>query len=96
MICRGVLARWSSPRSNQRDAHGRVVHRVAQEERHAAVRPADDEVADVVARESLRPVDQVVELDDAARRHTKTQGGTGPAPMRLATSSAGSDAQVPA
>ena len=81
---------------HERHAHRRVVQRVAEEERDAAIRAADHEVADVVAREALRAVDQVVELDEAPGRHAEPQRRAGSASTRRATSAAGSDAQVPA
>ena len=52
---------------HERDAHQRIVERVREEERGAAVGATDDEVADVVGVETLLAVHEIVEGDDLAR-----------------------------
>ena len=49
---------------DQRHAHQRIVERVREEERRAAVGPTNDEVADVVGGEALLAMHDVVERDD--------------------------------
>ena len=55
------------------DAHGGIIDRIAKEESRRAVFAANDEIADVVARESLRPVNRVDEFDLPVERHGKPQ-----------------------
>ena len=66
---------WPGDRTaqHQRDAHCRIVHGIAQEERRRSIGTSHDEIADVVGRESLRTVDQVVEFDHAPRRDPETR-----------------------
>ncbi len=56
-----------------RDAHGGIVNRVAKKERRRAVFAANDEIADVVGRKSLRPVHRVREFNDLIDGHRKAQ-----------------------
>jgi hypothetical protein len=57
-----------------RDAHLGIVDGIAEEERRAAIRAPQDEVADVVGGETLRAVDHVVEFHEPARGHAKPRG----------------------
>jgi hypothetical protein len=60
------------------DTHLGIVDGVAEEERRAAVGTPQDEIADVVARETLGTVHHVVELDDAPRGNAKARRGRYP------------------
>ena len=61
-----------------RDAHGGIIDRIAEEEGRGAIRAAHDEIPDVVAQETLRPVHEVHEFDPLARRHPEAQGRSEP------------------
>jgi hypothetical protein len=55
-----------------RDAHVRIVDRIAKEKCSGPVGTSDDEVANVIGQETLRPVDKVRELDATAERNTES------------------------
>ena len=57
-----------------RDAHFGIVDGIAEEEGRAAVGAPQDEVADVVGGETLRPMHHVVEFDRLAGGNAKTGG----------------------
>src|SRR5882672_11209934 len=77
-----------------RHAHERIVDGIAEEKRRIALRPANDEIADVIREESLRPMHQIVEADFGCRRDAKAgrlRQTLRPAfrPLRLAERAAG-------
>src|SRR5579863_5233514 len=57
------------------DAHQRVIERVAEEERGAAILAPDDEIADVVRQVTLCAKYQIVEFDAPPGRNPKAQAG---------------------
>ena len=81
---------------HERDAHQRVVDRVREEERRAAVGATDDEVADVVAGEALLAVDDIVEADDLPDGTRKRSAAGCPLTSRSARCSSVSARHVPA
>src|ERR1700733_7628189 len=56
-----------------RDAHARIIHRIAEKERGRSVRAPHDKVADVVAQKALRAVHEIHEFDAFAGGHAKAQ-----------------------
>ena len=56
-----------------RHAHGGIIHCVAKKERRRAVFAANDEIADVVGRKTLRSVNSVCEFNDLIDGHGKAQ-----------------------
>src|SRR5678815_1677401 len=56
-----------------RHAHGRVIDRVAEEERRGAVRAPDHEIADAVRVEALLTVYEIIEKNALVIRHAEAQ-----------------------
>jgi hypothetical protein len=75
------------------DTHQRIIHGIGEKKLRGSIGPANDEIADVVAGETLRPANPVGKFNHSASRRPETQSGLQP-PLqpRLALSIAQSGA----